>query len=334
MRIMTFSGESSGDLLAILQRPSLPHPTLALIFSSVALDIRSLASVCSTLPFPVIGCSSAGEICTGREHPISELSATGFLCDMDLESFEVRIFHRDEGSSEDIGRAIGAWGSTSFTRPGFILLVSGLTNDGEALMQGIHEVCEEPPFIAGALAGDDGRHEETLVFFNEVWSSDGVVAIALDQDRFDLHTLITGGWQGVGAHKQITRSNKNRVYAIDHRPVFDVYREYLQIRDEDIPSLTVSFPLIITREDGAEIIRTPLSVDREEGALIFAGSVPQGSRVRFASSPGLPNHPEQYQGDTSVSPDDSVSRSPPALLVHGTPPDGGLSCRRRDNCSQ
>lgn len=283
---MTFSGESPGDLLTVLQSPSLSHPTLGLIFSSVALDIRSLAAACTTLPFPVIGCSSAGEICTGREDPISELSATGVLCDMDPGSFAVRIFHRDEGSSEDMGRAIGTWGITSFTRPGFIVLVSGLTNDGEVLMQGIREVCEEPPFIAGALAGDDGRHEETMVFLNEAWSSDGVVAIALDQDRFDLHTLVTGGWQGVGAHKLITRSSKNRVYAIDHRPIFDIYREYLQIRDEDIPALTVSFPLIITREDGTEIIRTPLSVDREEGALIFAGSVPEGSRVRFASSPG------------------------------------------------
>lgn len=283
---MTFSGESSRDLLTVLQSPPLPHPTLGLIFSSVALDIRSLAAACSTLPFPVIGCSSAGEICTGRDEPISELSATGFLCDIDPGSCSVRIFHRGEGTSEDMGRAIGTWGRGSFSRPGFIVLISGLTADGEALMQGIRGVCEEPPFIAGALAGDDGRHEETLVFLNEIWSPDGVVAMALDQDRFDLHTLVTGGWQGVGAHKQITRSNNNRVYTIDHRPVFDVYREYLQIRDEDIPTLTVSFPLIITREDGTEIIRTPLSVDREEGALIFAGSVPEGSMVRFASSPG------------------------------------------------
>ncbi len=287
MQVTSFSGESPEELLKAIHQSPVSGPTLGIIFSSLSLDVRSLSTAFTTVPFPVIGCTSSGEIrAFGDENPILELSAVGCLLNPDPETFRVRLFERNTHHPFDLGSEIGRWGSATFQNPLFVLLVSGLTINIEGILNGIKATSHHPPHITGGLAGDDMEFKETFTFLNGEFSSDGVSVLLLDGDHFEVHTLITSGWQGVGAEKRITHSSENIIYTIDNRPAVDLYKEYLNLRDEDIPALSAAFPLIIRREPYPEIIRTPVGVDWDNRALIFSGSVPEGASAKFASSPG------------------------------------------------
>ncbi|WP_319539372.1 FIST N-terminal domain-containing protein [uncultured Methanospirillum sp.] len=287
LRTVTLYGESPGEILSAISESALQNPTLGILFSSVTLGIEDLASKLSTLPFPVIGCSTAGEILPGRgESPMSELSAVGCLLNPDPAVFRVQIFDRNDLSSFDLGRSIGKYGENQFKNPVFFIFISGLAMDGEEILRGISESLAGPAKIYGGRAGDDGRYEETFVFTSGICSSDGVAALILEGTAFEIHGLVTSGWRGVGMEKIVTSSEGNAVYSINNQPAIDLYLQYLGIREEDVPRLTASFPLIIKRKEGSEYIRTPVGVDRSSHALIFGGSVPQGSVVRLASSPG------------------------------------------------
>ncbi|MFH0967445.1 MAG: FIST N-terminal domain-containing protein [Methanobacteriota archaeon] len=287
MRVTTFYGESPEEILTNIERSPISSPTLGIIFSSVSLGIPELAERLERCRFPIIGCSSAGEILNGGgTNPLSELTAVGCLIDLNPDSFKTRIFERMEKTPSSLGEKIGRWGSDQFKDPVFFILISGLTNDGEAVIKGIEQVFSSPPQIFGGVAADDGKFEETFVFSNNCISSDGVAAIVFDGSVFNFFNLITSGWRGVGAEKIITKSEGNIVYFIDNRPAIEFYTDYLNLKEEDIPHLSVDFPLIVRRVDDSVVIRTPLAVDKEHHGLVFAGSVPQGSAVTFSSSPG------------------------------------------------
>jgi hypothetical protein len=56
-----FSADSAGEISERIRNFSDFHPTLGIIFSSIALGIPDLASKISFIGFPVFGCSTAGE---------------------------------------------------------------------------------------------------------------------------------------------------------------------------------------------------------------------------------------------------------------------------------
>ena len=102
----------------------------------------------------------------------------------------------------------------------------------------------------------------------------------------DVNGLATSGWVGVGAEMVITSSEGNVVHTINNRSPVELFKEYLHVKDEDLQDMAVSFPLLVERPDGSEVLRTFLSIDFDTGSLVFAGTVPEGARVRFSSSFG------------------------------------------------
>jgi hypothetical protein len=140
--------------------------------------------------------------------------------------------------------------------------------------------------IYGGLAGDDGLLKETFVFSHTGHSSDGAVVTVFDQSKVTVRGIATSGWTGVGAEMVITSSEGNIVYTINGRPALDVVREYLNVSDEEVLQIAVNFPLLIKRADGTEVLRTIFAADYNKRSVTFAGTVPNGARVRFSSSFG------------------------------------------------
>lgn len=287
MQTAPLYAESSDELVSAIRAAAIDLPSLGIIFSSVFLDIPVLSDSLAQFPYPIAGCSSSGEIMSGRgNNPVSELSATGCLINPDPDSLRVNLFNREEMSSYDLGRMTGTWGVEQFSNPVFIILISGLKTDGEQIIKGIESVFQKAPQVYGGMAADDGAFEQTYVFTNGRYSTDGILAIVFDQGTIEFSGLITSGWRGVGSERLVTRSSGNIVYTIDGKPALDLYSRYLHLKDEDIPRLSVDFPFIVKRTDGSAVIRTPTEKDLENRAIVFAGSVPEGSRVMFSSNPG------------------------------------------------
>lgn len=290
MRSAMFAATSIEDLLsqARLACAQGLKPTVGVLFASVALDPQRLADALGTLAFPVFGCTSCGEILTGPSGAaIHERSAVLALLEMPVGMFQVRVFDNGGRSSVELGREVGQWGRSVFTRPAFVVCLSGLAQDGEQFVRGVCGECAEEVPLFGGLAGDDGQFRRTHVFSNGRASDQGAVVWVLDHERVDLDGMATSGWVGLGSPKTVTEAAGNVVFSIDGEPALDVYKKYLDIKDEDLPGIGVEFPLQVLRGDGTHVLRAVVGVDWERRSLVFAGTVPPGATVRFSSSPGF-----------------------------------------------
>lgn len=82
--------------------------------------------------------------------------------------------------------------------------------------------------------------------------------------------------------RTVTKSKNNYLYEIDGKNALDLYKKYLGKYSEDLPGSALLFPLSLKVEDKDEpIVRTILSIDDDKKIMVFAGDIPQGSKVRF-----------------------------------------------------
>jgi hypothetical protein len=289
MQIVTFTAYSAEELGGKI-RDLKKHltPTLALAFASPFLDIGDSQKTLQEAGCAVFGASTAGEILTGNDPvPVTEQSVVCCLLDPDPSTFSIRLFSRDGLSSFELGHRAGTWGAACFERPAFLVAACGLTNDAEAILKGMTECLPTGTKIAGGVAADDHAFEQTFTFSHDEVTDDGIVVMVMDSDRITLSSFTTSGWKGVGVEMTVTSSEGNIVRSIDGRVPVDLVSDYLGIKKEDVIATALNFPMLVRRNDGSEVLRTALSVDYTTGALIYAGSVPEGSKIRFSSSFGI-----------------------------------------------
>jgi hypothetical protein len=284
-----FTAYSPDELsLGIREQRSRFSPTLAIVFSSPSLDIGECVRVLAGSGCAVFGASTAGEILTGAgASPVYEQSATCCLIDPDPSVLAVRLFPRKGATPFELGEEAGRWAAGCFAQPALIVAVSGLTNNAEAIIRGMERYLPPGTVIAGGVAADDTAFLETMVFTEKSLTSDGIVVLALDTARVSLASFTTSGWTGIGVEMTVQSSEENIVRQIDGKKPLDLVSEYLNISREVVVSTALSFPMLVRRPDGSEVLRTALSADYKTGALIYAGSVPEGSKIRFSSSFGI-----------------------------------------------
>ena len=141
------------------------------------------------------------------------------------------------------------------------------------------------------MAGDDLALREPVVFTYDKSSTTGLVAIIIDQDKIDITGIATCGWKPIGITKTVTRSTGNIVYTIDGQPALDLVIKYLGLNIDNesgenmVVNLGAYYPLQLERENAPPVMRTAMLGNKEDRSLICAGTVPQGSKVRFSLPP-------------------------------------------------
>ncbi|MBN2800388.1 MAG: FIST C-terminal domain-containing protein [Deltaproteobacteria bacterium] len=152
----------------------------------------------------------------------------------------------------------------------------GLTTNGSALVAGLGSLLGPIP-IVGGTAADQWRFRQTRQFCGgEVYSD--AVPVLLVSGALRVAVGVASGWTPVGRTAIVTRAVGNTVYEIDNRPAAAFYEHYLgpQIK----PS--AEYPLAILDRDGVPLyLRAAMSYDTESGVVHFAGTVPEGARVRL-----------------------------------------------------
>jgi hypothetical protein len=77
------------------------------------------------------------------------------------------------------------------------------------------------------------------------------------------------------------------VYELDGQPALQAYERFLGKHAERLPAVGVEYPLGLlngdseAEEEGYFLCRATMGVDRQAGAIIFAGDVPEGSLVKM-----------------------------------------------------
>jgi hypothetical protein len=224
-------------------------------------------------------CSTAGEI-YDNEVLDDSLSVSAIQFDKTtIQSSSVNIANFT--SSYDAGAALVKKLDQNNLKYIFVLSDGGLVN-GSEFVRGIESIVHHSIPVTGGLAGDGANFKSTLVGLNEEPQQGNILAIGLYGDSIKIGHGSMGGWEMFGLEKKITKSVSNELYEIDNSNALDIYKQYLGSYANELPGSALLFPLSIKLDnDSDSVVRTILSINDEAKSMVFAGDVPEGSKVRF-----------------------------------------------------
>ena len=224
-------------------------------------------------------CSTAGEIANNAVSDNSlkvvalEFEKTG------LQSAAINI--RDYASSYEAGLALVK--KLPIEDLSYMLVLSdGHVVNGSELVKGLNESAPENVLVTGGLAGDSDNFNSTLVGLNQAPSKGEIIAIGLYGKNIKVSHGTRGGWDSFGIEKVVTKAIGNKLFDLDDRNALDLYKKYLGPEANRLPASALLYPLSVLMPGNTEpIVRTILSINDEENSLIFAGDIPENSRIRF-----------------------------------------------------
>ncbi len=255
--------------------------SVVLLFGSAAAlqDNARLAEVRARYPgAPLVGCSTAGEICGTRVRDDS-LTATAIR----LEHGEIKLASVEVGESGDsfhagqsLAQALPAQGLVHV-----IVLSDGLKVNGTELARGLRDNLPHNVTVTGGLAGDGTRFQHTLVCADGKPGEGIIAALGFYGERLKVGYGSLGGWDSFGPERLITRSKGNILYELDGHSALELYKEYLGQHDAG-PAEALLFPLALrSGDEGYGLVRSVAAVNEDDQSMTFFGDMPEGSYARL-----------------------------------------------------
>ncbi len=263
-------------------------PTIAVVFNYSTIDYIPVCQLLEPVGITIFGASSSGEFIDGT---FDEPATAILLLDINPAFFRVVFIETGQHSTREIAQQVGEIGLQTFRKPAFIVASAGLGTDGDLIIEGIEAVSGKGVSIFGGLASaDDLRSHETYVFTNGKICYNGLIALIVDSEKISFNGLSVVGWKPVGMMRTITKSEGNVVYTIDNEPALDFFYRYNGMKiSKSVGAILQSdyFQLHLYRDGKHPVMRTPMIINPEDGSIVFAGSLPQGSKVRLTMLPGF-----------------------------------------------
>ena len=263
-------------------------PTLAICFVSKSLDRSAIAQILDAKGIAVFGCTTNGEFI---DEATEKGSAAILLLNMNKDYFEIYFEEYPEKNYKEVAVGLAQKAKATFSKPAFLIGISNASADGEAILHGIEAVAGTEVNAFGGAAGDDYSFTDTVVFTNHKESNNGIVCIALDENKIEMKGIAVCGWKAIGTEKIVTKSEGNHVYTVDNIPALDITAKYgglTNVSPENqnlLIEVAANLPLQLQREKGDPIMRPGLLVDWSDHSFYTSGAVPQGSKVRFSLPP-------------------------------------------------
>jgi len=229
----------------------------------------------------IVGCSSGGNILGDS---ISLANAVAIAVSFDKGKVEISIedFTDTDNQYKASHRLVEKLPKNNLKH--IFILSDGFIN-GSFLVQGANQAINSQVPITGGLASDGKSFKETWVIANDTARQKRMVAVGFYGDSFHISSGCYAGWEEFGIYRRITKSVNNIVYEIDGQPALDLYKKYLGEYAQNLNGNGLRFPFNIKQEnEDYAVIRSVLSIDEENKALVFAGDVPQGSLARLMKS--------------------------------------------------
>jgi len=286
----SIKGNSTAEIKTALEQSMADgfKPTLAICFISKSQDRKSISDLLDAKSIAIFGCTTNGEFI---DEVTEKESAAILLLDLNKAYFQIYFEEYPDRNYGEVSTGIAQKAKAKFDTPAFLIATSNPATDGEEILHGIVNVVGEEVNAFGGAAGDDYSFTETLVFTNNKESSNGIVCLALNEEKVKIKGIATCGWKAVGTEKIVTKSEGNHVYTVDHIPVLDITAKYGGLENVNpenknlLIEIAANFPLQLQREKGDPIMRPGLQVDWTDHSFYTSGSVPQGSKVRFSLPP-------------------------------------------------
>jgi hypothetical protein len=259
-------------------------PAIIWAFASTRYDQQQLMDGihCVSGGVPLLGCTTDGEVSTSG---LSNDSLVVMALSSDRISFHTAAVEQLSRDSYAAGMRLAE--QLRHIKFNYLQIFSdGLCGNATRIIEGIQKIAGHQVQIAGGTAGDGGLFQRTYQYFGRRVLSDSLVGVAWAGD-FHMGTGISCGWTPVGIAKRVTRSVNNIVYELDGQPALHVYEKFLGKHASRLPAVGVEYPLGLlgpngdVEQDGYFLCRATMGVDRDKGAIVFAGDVPEGALVKI-----------------------------------------------------
>ena len=292
MKAKSIRGKSTEEIqLAVEQSMSDGFkPTLALVFMPKKKEVPAVCKLFDEKGIEVFGVSSYGQF-IDKEYDTDSIAV--MLLELKPACFRMEFLETGDRSTKEIAKAIGEEGRKIFDKPAFIIASGGIKTDGEKIVEGIQEAAGKDAILFGGLAASDFKIMETFVFSKGKISVNGLLALILNEEKISVRGYATGGSQPIGIYHIITKSEGNIVYTIDEQPALDLVLRYCGKgndelkREIDMLNIASYFQIQLERNNASPIMRTPMFANLDDRSIVFAASLPQGSRVKFSILPGF-----------------------------------------------
>ncbi|XZF12789.1 FIST signal transduction protein [Chitinophagaceae bacterium MMS25-I14] len=224
-------------------------------------------------------CSTAGEICNTNVYDDSVSVAVMQFDGTPIATHAVKI-GEEESIYEAGERLLQQFDKKDLSY--LFILSDGSKVNGSELVNVLNDSLGPDILVTGGLAGDGSNFSSTLASLNATPEEGMIIGVGFYGDRIKINHGSKGGWEMFGLEKTVTRSIGNILYEMDHKSALDIYKKYLGAEAESLPGSALLFPLGLTLPDtGEQVVRTILSINQDEGSMIFAGDIPEGAQVRF-----------------------------------------------------
>jgi hypothetical protein len=271
-------------------------PTLAIIFISIKQDRAALTRILSQQDIDVLGATSCGEFINGYQ---SEGGIVILLLEIKRDLYKLLFEEIGDRSIEIAAKKLAEDAMDAFPNPSLILTSTGMNAkgeyfDGETLVRTIEKGLGSEKIFFGGMAGDDGTFKGSYIFTQNKETDFGISALVLDANKIKVEGMAITGWKPMGISRKITKSAGNLVYEIDGKPAVEMYLKYLgkseKSDDKDfnvLQELSFHFPFLVERGDGETLVKSPLSIDHENNALVTDMEMSEGSTFWFSSPPAF-----------------------------------------------
>ena len=263
-------------------------PTLAVVFLSVNQDSQTIRTIFDSKEIEIFGVTTAGEFINGE----FKLGSIAILL-LDIDQSYFRIFFDDYRGKDprNVAKQMGVKSLQDICNPAFIVSSSGLFLDGEKVIRGLEDAAGAGSNIWGGKAGDDQMGKDTFVFTNNQSSNQGIVLLAIDNDKITVKGQAESGWKAVGTQKTITKSEGLWIYTLDDKPALEMMIKYMgyKFQGEGGSEITydgkVSSPLLLMREKGDPILRSQAFINWADNSIMLSGEFEENAKIKFTLPP-------------------------------------------------
>jgi hypothetical protein len=264
------------------------NPKLLVFFASSTIDpIEFNAELKQRFPdIPAIGCTTAGEIISGKmmKNSVVIMSlgsdilddvAIGIVENVNDNNLIAPVFSQFEKHFKTTMAAM------DFNKFAGIILVDGVKGAEETIMDKIGTLTDIT-FIGGS-AGDDLAFKQTSVFANgKVYTGAAILALMKVNHGFDV--IKTQSFNITDKILIATNvDEKNRiVHEFNNKPATEAYAELLGITVSELPNHFMQHPVGVISPDGQPFVRSPQQV--KGSSICFYCNIKAGMELRILES--------------------------------------------------
>lgn len=263
------------------------HPRCVFAFAAASTDLDALAADLASLHVPVIACTTAGQIGpAGFEE--GDVTAAAVFDDLDVASFLISSLTELESSVATMTANVQASGvlDTPDVQVFGVLLVDGLANVEERLMEAIHGAIPQLPVVGGS-AGDDLKFAHTMVFFDGAFRENAAVLHIFTTRR--RITALKAQHHVPTEHRMVITSatpSKRTVHEINGMPAVEAYAMAIGVEVDELTDARIAQHPLILGIGNEHYIRSVRAV-RPDGSLELFCAIEPGLVLRLGRSTGI-----------------------------------------------